>query len=145
LLGGAGLHLGVRKATESGTPIIDAEHRELFRLANRLIEVALTDHGHRTAIATALDELLTHVAQHFANEEAILERLQYAALPEHRRAHAWLLKRAGYMKDLLEQGGDGSLGALVEFLAQDVVARHLMVVDRAFLPLFQDDGSAAVP
>lgn len=141
--GASALHLVWQEGYECGNPTIDDEHRELFRLANRLIAVALTDSGDPTVVASALDELLTHAAQHFTNEEAILERLQYAALPQHRRAHAWLLKRARYMKDLLEQGSDGSLGALVEFLAQDVVARHLMVVDRAFLPLFQSDGSGS--
>jgi hypothetical protein len=29
---------------------------------------------------------------------------------------------------------------VVEFLAQDVVARHMMVVDRAFYPLFEKGG-----
>jgi hypothetical protein len=29
-----------------------------------------------------------------------------------------------------------SLGAVVEFVAQDVIARHILTVDRAFFPLF---------
>lgn len=48
------------------------------------------------------------------------------------------------MKRIHADGGTG-LGALVEFLAQDVIARHLMVLDRAFLPLFQSDASAVPP
>jgi len=85
--------------------------------------------------AELLDALLEHVRHHFADEEAILERVRYAQLEEHRRAHASLLRRAAILQDEV-RSGKALLGTVVEFLAQDVVARHLIAVDRAFFPLF---------
>lgn len=128
------LELVWSEAFECGDPTIDGEHREMFRLANILIEAALREDANN-AIEKALGNLLAHVQRHFADEEAILERLHYDGLPEHRRAHAGLVRRAMEMAERLKTG-QGGVGAIVEFLAQDVVARHLLMVDRAFFPLF---------
>ena len=50
--------------------------------------------------------------------------------------------QAGSASHLLV-AGEAGVGAVVEFLAQDVVARHLMMVDRAFFPLFSSAGAKA--
>jgi diguanylate cyclase (GGDEF)-like protein/hemerythrin-like metal-binding protein len=134
--GGSALHLVWQEGYECGDPTIDAEHQELFRLANSLIDRSLRENEDPLAISAALEELLAHVQRHFADEEAILARLGYDQLPEHRRAHAGLLRRALAMAARLD-AGELRLGAIVEFVAQDVIARHLMVVDRAFFPLFE--------
>jgi len=133
---GSALHLVWQEGYECGEPTIDAEHRELFRLANNLIDRLLRKNEEPLAISAALEELLAHVQRHFADEEVILERLGYDQLPEHRRAHAGLLRRALAMAARLD-AGKLRLGAVVEFVAQDVIARHLMVIDRAFFPLFE--------
>ena len=113
-----------------------AEHRELFQLANILIEAALPDNQDSEAARAAMNELLAHVVRHFADEEGILERLNYARLPEHREAHAGLVLRTRWMARLMEERKLHPL-AIVSFLAQDVVARHVLVVDRAFFPMFR--------
>ena len=130
--GASALHLIWMEGYECGDPVIDAEHRELFRLANALIDAAVQKPA---AVAAELDALLEHVRLHFADEEGILARMGYAQLAEHRRAHAGLLRRAAMLQDEV-RSGKARLGAVVEFLAQDVVARHLIAVDRAFFPLF---------
>jgi hemerythrin len=65
----------------------------------------------------------------------LLERHGYAQLDMHKRAHAGLLARACELRaDAL--AGSVAPGALIEFLANDVVARHLLSADREFFPLF---------
>jgi diguanylate cyclase (GGDEF)-like protein/hemerythrin-like metal-binding protein len=120
---------------ECGEPTIDSQHRRLFDLANRLIETAMDADRDRGPFNAALEELLAHVARHFADEEGILALRRYAHLEAHRRAHAGLLARAGKLKEKAA-AGDVALGELVEFLAHDVVARHLLTADRDFFPLF---------
>lgn len=144
--GGSALHLVWQEGYECGDPTIDAEHRELFVLANKLIDAALPEQVKPAALRVALEEFLAHVQRHFADEEAILARLHYDRLDEHRRAHARLVRRALAMAAKLD-AGELSLGTIVEFLAQDVVARHLAVMDRAFFPLFRkaSTASAATP
>ncbi len=129
------LHLRWQEAYECGDEQIDAEHRELFRLANELIDASLQRPIDALAMSAALGELIAHVQQHFEHEEQTLEQLRYHDLTEHRRAHAGLIRRALQMKADVDNGR-GALGDVVEFVAQDVIARHLLVVDRAFFPLF---------
>jgi len=133
--GAAPLSLAWQEAYECGEPTIDAEHRELFAMANRLIEASSRAQSEPGVFLSMLDLLVVHVRRHFADEEAILGRLGYAELEPHRRAHEGLLRRAGWLRERA-QAGEATLGAVVEFLAQDVVARHLLTVDRAFFPLF---------
>jgi len=133
--GRSALHLAWQEAYECGEATIDAEHRELFALANRAIDATLGEGG-REGVLAALDGLIAHVARHFADEEAILARLRYGDLEPHRRAHEGLVRRALWLRERVGSGEAG-VGALVEFLAQDVVARHMLTMDRAFFPLFE--------
>lgn len=134
--GASALHLVWQEGYECGDPTIDAEHRELFRLANSLIDASLREPAEPSVIKAALDELLAHARHHFADEEVILARLHYDQLKEHQRAHAGLIRRAVSMAAQLDAGKAG-LGRIVEFLAQDLVARHILAVDRAFFPLIR--------
>jgi diguanylate cyclase (GGDEF)-like protein/hemerythrin-like metal-binding protein len=133
------------EAYESGNATIDAEHRQLFELGNRLISAA-TQPDAGAAWRPALASLLEHVTMHFRHEEEILAAHGYERLAEHQRAHASLLRRATELAPIAGND-DGALGRLVDFLASDVIAKHLFKADRAFFPLFKDtndETSAAV-
>jgi diguanylate cyclase (GGDEF)-like protein/hemerythrin-like metal-binding protein len=130
------------EAYECGEATIDAQHRRLFELANKLIECAFDTKQDRPALNVLFEELLHHVALHFADEEAILESKRYERLEAHKRAHAGLLSRAARLQQKAA-AGDITLGELVEFLAHDVVARHLLTADREFFPLFSVPVAAA--
>ncbi len=141
------LRLNWMEAYECGEPTIDAQHRELFELGNALIAAAVGGDaapGSWRPALVALDALVAHVVRHFQDEEAILARHGYPRLAEHKRAHAGLLKRAGELAAAVDEN-DGALGPLVDFLAKDVIARHLFKVDRDFYPLFRQEGGAGVP
>jgi diguanylate cyclase (GGDEF)-like protein/hemerythrin-like metal-binding protein len=134
----ATLRLVWRENYACGEARIDAEHRELFDLANELINLALPGANQDSArTEAALVALLQHLDSHFRHEEAILAERGYARLEEHRNAHASLLRRAGELHALAKAGGSTTFGALVDFLASDVVSRHLMTADRDYYPLFQ--------
>lgn len=133
--GTAALHLVWQEAYECGEPTIDSQHYKLFELANHLIEGFLASNDSFERIAPAYECLVEHIAQHFSTEETILSRSGYSRLDAHRRAHAGLLAHAGRLRDAVATG-DARLGALIEFIADDVVARHLFKADRDFFPLF---------
>ena len=131
------IRLEWQEAYECGNAAIDDEHRELFDLANALLSVSLNAHSSPEALGAALDTLLAHVAQHFADEEALLEQRDYPDLESHRRAHAGLLERAGVLKKAVA-AGKASFGNLVDFLANNVIAQHMFKVDRKFFHLFKN-------
>lgn len=130
------VHLIWRDAYECGEPTIDREHRELFDLANALFDASFSSQSSPAAYLEALDKLLAHIAQHFADEEALLAEIGYKKLESHSKAHAALLARAGKLKTAF-LAGKGTLGDVVDFLANTVIAEHLFKADKDFYPLFQ--------
>jgi diguanylate cyclase (GGDEF)-like protein/hemerythrin-like metal-binding protein len=134
--GPSAIRLNWQEAYQCGEPTIDREHRELFELANVLLEASFKSESSPQAFNAALERVLAHIAQHFADEEMLLARYGYKELDAHRRAHARLLARAAEIK-ASAAAGKTTLGDLVEFLANNVVAQHLFKEDRKFFPLFK--------
>ena len=130
----ASLHLLWRPSYDCGEPPIDQEHRELFRLANALLDLAIVDPAPANLIPT-LDALVEHVVAHFAHEEAILRQRGYTGLERHSGLHKHLVERALHLRGEVEKG-HLSFGQLAEFLSQEVVAQHMLREDRDFFPLF---------
>lgn len=138
----AALRLVWRENYACGEPSIDAEHREMFDLANELINVAMPGANQDQAqTEAALVALLRHLELHFEHEEVILAERGYARLDEHRNAHASLLRKAAELHAMAKAGGSTSFGALVDFLANDVVSRHLLTADRDYYPLFSSGST----
>jgi diguanylate cyclase (GGDEF)-like protein/hemerythrin-like metal-binding protein/PAS domain S-box-containing protein len=133
------LHLRWRDSYTCGEPAIDEEHRELFRLVNEILDLAIAEPP-PAVLLVPLDALIGHVTGHFAHEEDILQRRGYADLARHAGLHRHLVEHA---LDLRRQAETGSLefGKLVEFLSRDVVVLHLLREDRAFYPLFAPSDS----
>lgn len=127
-------HLIWRASYACGNLVIDEEHRKLFRLANELLDIAITDPP-SDALLPALNTLMAHVVEHFNHEEEILCRMGYTDLDHHAGLHRRLIERARELRAQAETGGI-QFGTLVEFLFRDVVARHMLQDDRAFYPLF---------
>lgn len=131
-----------QEAYESGQPLIDREHRELFQRANALLALSCQASRSSEDWKQALDELLSHIVQHFGDEESLLAQWQYAGLEGHRRAHQALLARARELRARAETGLV-TLGELVDFIAIDIVANHLLKSDRQFFSIFRSGRIAA--
>jgi hypothetical protein len=76
-----------KAAFACGQPTIDKEHRELFRLSNVLLGKVATRAEEPGQFAAAFDALLAPVVEHFAHEEAILQKHAYEHLQEHAKIH----------------------------------------------------------
>lgn len=127
------LHLAWRPSFASHHPAIDQQHRELFRLANALLDAAPTN------FSNAFDVLLTHVEQHFSDEEKVLRDHAYEALADHTARHHALIRNALELRRRVDEK-TVSMGELVDFLARDVVAKHMLQEDRKFFSLFAKPG-----
>jgi hemerythrin len=132
------LRLSWQEAYESGEPMVDAEHRQLFELGNVLIATAIKQGSASGSwpVQVALDSLLTHVARHFQHEEEVLAARGYPRLIAHQQAHSALLKRATELRAVID-GDPQALGTLVNFVVRDLISQHILKVDRLFFPLFQ--------
>ncbi|MDT8438924.1 MAG: diguanylate cyclase [Wenzhouxiangellaceae bacterium] len=118
---------------ESGHPMIDAQHKRLFELANELITVSIDPEIDDAETTRRLDALIDHSRIHFRDEEALLERIGYADLRKHRRSHQALLEKAEMLRQRVASGV-GAHGELLDFLVNRLVRQHLMKVDMDFFP-----------
>lgn len=125
---------------ESGHPLIDQQHRELFRLGNQLITASLDQDTRRDDFIHLANALIEHVAQHFRDEESILADIGYSDLEQHRRAHNGLLERARKLRD---QGENGTVTTrdVIHFLVNNVVKQHMLTADAAFFSQLQTTSS----
>jgi diguanylate cyclase (GGDEF)-like protein/hemerythrin-like metal-binding protein len=131
-LEGAFVQLIWKDAFQSGHPVIDEQHRALFRVCNELLEAMLSARP-ADEVSMVVEGLLAEVARHFMDEEAVLSKAGFPGLKVHAEAHAALLDKGRALKQAFD-GGSLSVGGLFQFLAYDVVARHILGVDRAYFP-----------
>jgi diguanylate cyclase (GGDEF)-like protein/hemerythrin-like metal-binding protein len=119
-----------------GEATVDQQHRELFELANRTLEASLAPDASREAVTLAVDRLISHIAEHFAYEEEAIAAHGYAGAEEHKRLHQALLRRATVLRAAVV-AGRATIGELLDFIVDKVIANHLFTADKAFFPIFE--------
>lgn len=118
----------------SGHGLIDQEHRGLFDATNALIASMVESSLDSNAVMAQLDDLLIAITRHFSDEENVLAEIGYTGLESHQRLHRTLLEKSQRLRDAVHAGAS-SPAEVVEFLANEVVNRHVLKVDRLFFPL----------
>ncbi|EXI80611.1 MAG: putative diguanylate cyclase YdaM [Candidatus Accumulibacter appositus] len=135
------VHLVWRSAYECGNEDIDRGHRQLFSDANDLLAAILSEHGAESVNAT-VDKLLTDIRAHFAEEESVFVAAGFPDAAAHIAMHQQLIARALSMGDDY-RAGKQSLGDVFQFLAHEVIAKHLLGADRKFFDHLQRKVSPA--
>ena len=70
-----------KKEWELGNELVDTQHKKLISIINKASEK-------RVSIQDIVEELIEYAARHFADEEALMQKLGYEeGLEEHRREH----------------------------------------------------------
>jgi diguanylate cyclase (GGDEF)-like protein/hemerythrin-like metal-binding protein len=141
-LEGALVQLVWKEAFRSGDRLIDNQHRGLFHLSNELFDAVLSGRP-ADEFSILVARLLDAVVQHFQDEERILAELGFTGLQQHAGEHAKLLAKG---RELAQQfsAGTSSVGALFQFLAYDVVTRHMLGADRDYFPLTASRAAAGL-
>lgn len=136
------LRLEWHPSFESGHQTIDEQHRLLHAKASQLVEVFAKEAP--DAVAASFPELLTIVENHFADEETVLEALDWPSLDEHRALHAALLLRARTLVDEVSSGRRRP-DDLLAFVVSDLLSRHLIGKDRLFFNFLHDSAELSNP
>ena len=130
-----------RSAYECGNAVIDGQHRQLFNDINTLLGAML---GERKTdeVAALVQVFIADVMQHFEEEEALIKAAGYPGAEDHARQHRLLLDKARTVTEDFRIG-KLALGEVFEYLAHDLVARHLLITDREFFASLQPRAQAA--
>jgi len=132
-----------RSAYECGNEIVDRGHRQLFADANRLLSAILSDQP-TDGLDAIIDQLLAGVVEHFHDEEAVFTAAGFRGAAEHSLLHQALTSEAHELLAKYRCGRCG-VGDVFQFLAYEVVTKHLLGADRMFFDCLRPPASATAP
>jgi len=117
-----------------GVESLDAEHRALLALLNEVLAVDGEPWSAGDG-AAFVDRLFTLASEHVRHEEAVMERIGYPDLENHRRAHATLREQARFLKKVIEDEDNPALIRieLAGFLSS-WMADHMAAMDMPLRP-----------
>ncbi len=123
------------EAHECGDATIDGQHQQLFRDANNIL-AAMMEAKPREAVALLFATLIRNATEHFDAEEDILVSTDYPGAVLHAAIHRELAEHADYLLGRYTAVESDGI-ELFQFLAHDLVARHMLGADRAFFDHLQ--------
>ena len=102
---------------------MDNQHQRLHLLATAALTL-LSQRASAAEILASLESLVAIAAQHFQDEEALLQNLGHPQWEAHSAEHQGLLHKARY---ILNEAAAGrvEVGALVQYLVRDLVEQHI--------------------
>lgn len=112
-----------------GDEEIDAQHRQLFVLLDRLY-ASVCSQDQAQAVERVAEELVAATREHFLHEEAFMRRVQYPRLEAHQAEHQRLLADVNQRLEALRQGERIVSVELLEFM-NDWLSHHIAASDRA--------------
>lgn len=122
-------------AYECGHPLIDDQHRALFRDANDLLAAILS--GCLTdRVTTKMDLLIEDIAQHFHDEETILIEIGFPNIAKHAAIHTQLIDNANVLMGRFREDNQ-VIGELFQFLVFELITKHMLKEDKEFFPYLQ--------
>ena len=115
-----------------GNPVIDDEHRELFRIigkANDMVREGI-DQSQCDEIMEILSELKTYTEFHFSDEEKYMASINYEGLEAQKRAHkAFIYKISEVRREDIEARPQEYMQSLVEYLLGWLI-NHILYTDK---------------
>ncbi len=111
---------------ELGHAEMDADHRQLVAMVNRLAQ-GIVDRLGKQAYDVLLDELFAHTKAHFDMEERAMAACSYPYAAEHRAEHARLMREALDHRAKFDTSAEPSI-SLLYFFDQWLI-RHILASD----------------
>lgn len=113
-----------------GVDEIDKDHIALFAYADELLNAIAFARPH-AELCDKVDFVVQAVQAHFAREEELLAQSNWPGTGMHREHHRQLVRKAQDLaRNFRQQTVDS--GAVFEFLAQDLIAQHILLGDRHY-------------
>ncbi len=115
----------------TGIPVIDQQHKELFRRINRLLEACIQRNGTVEVLET-LRFLQKYVVEHFTMEEQVMRKAAYAGYRHHEELHRGFRASIEELAAEIDRDGVGPQTVVrVNRMIVDWLNMHIRKVDRA--------------
>lgn len=120
---------------EIGVNMIDKEHRQLFKIMNKIHDMLEDPKKHKFACVEGIKFMRSHALQHFAHEEEYMRSIHYEGYEMHRELHrAFTFETLPTVEHHLEKT-DYSPEAVERFLGVCIgwLTAHTLFEDRAII------------
>ena len=117
---------------ELGVPLIDEQHKELFKRVESFMQVlrmASSWEDKVEKVNETLDFMNTYVVEHFRDEEAFQQEIGYPGEEEHKKVHADMVnyviavtaeyKNSGYDEQLIQKFAGKLMAWLINHVASE--------------------------
>lgn len=130
----------------TGVPIIDDQHKELFRRINALLDACTRGRG-KDEIARVIQFLEEYVISHFSEEEQRMQQSNYPAYATHKEQHEEFKRNFADLKQLFDTDGPAVHVVIrTNHVVIDWLKVHIKRLDKAFGAFLQTQaGSTGAP
>ncbi len=123
---------------KTGHAAMDADHRTLVELVNRLAE-GIRDRKGKEFFDKALDDVIHNTKAHFEREEKLMAERHYPKAAQHAQEHAALIQRVLDYGIKFEADAESSYAALIHF-AEVWLCHHILFADKELAGFLAGDG-----
>jgi hemerythrin-like metal-binding protein len=109
---------------------MDAQHKRLVAMINDLHDAMKDGHG-KESLGRTLDGLIDYAGMHFADEEKLMAKVDFAELPAHKLEHEAFVKKALKLQADFRSGEVIMSFTVMEFL-KDWLVNHILKVDKKY-------------
>jgi hemerythrin len=127
----------------TGSSFIDGDHRKLIDFVNGFYQCMESGESNQR-VSKAMSALIAYTREHFAREEAEMQRIQYVAALAHRVEHAKLLKQLVELREMLDAGGNMNVSAVASYLSE-WLHDHILTKDMQLAAALKHDSFASAP
>ena len=112
------------------SPEMDAQHKKLVAMINDLHDAMKDGHG-KEALGRTLDGLIDYAGIHFADEERLMVKVNFAELPAHKLEHEAFVKKALKLQADFHTDQVVLSFTVMEFL-KDWLVNHILKNDKKY-------------
>lgn len=112
------------------SPEMDAQHKKLVAMINDLHDAMKDGHG-KEALGRTLDGLIDYAGIHFADEEKLMVKVNFAELPAHKLEHEAFVKKAFKLQADFHTDQVVLSFTVMEFL-KDWLVNHILKNDKKY-------------
>ncbi len=123
---------------ETGVPVMDEQHKELFRQVDILL-----DNGKADRVPATLNFLGDYVVKHFSTEEGLQQKSRYPKHAEHKKAHQDFIAAYKSLRQEYESSGQSPIILMkLTRTALDWLKDHIRGKDKEFAAYYKTAAQA---
>jgi hemerythrin len=119
------------KSFETGHPVVDGQHKNLFKLINNL-NLDLSDKESKHLYNEAIEILSAYVSTHFMTEEDLMKTISYPEYESHKREHDNLKEQSEKLITLFRLDKVDLTATIYKFFS-DWLKNHIQVIDKKMI------------